>query len=128
MPVNPKAFEVLDAMRAAVRNDTRPRFADVVIPELGPCRFRRYQPEVLMVLRAELGILGITAIDQIRDVGGKQLLRQQCVRMLQRAISPLDRSSLLAPGDEGFARIAAALPDDRLEALTRELVAFQEIL
>jgi hypothetical protein len=128
MTINPKAFEVLNAMRAAVRNDPRPRFADCEIPELGPCRFRRYQPEVQMVLSAELGVLGITAIGQIRDLGSNQQLRGQCVRMLQRAISPLDRSSLLAPGDEGYARIAAALTDDRLETLSRELVAFQEML
>ena len=127
MTINAKAFEVLDAMRAVMRNDPRPYLQDIEIPELGPCRLRRYQPEVMMVLRGELGVLGISSADAIVDLDKKDVLRNQCLRMLQRALVSADRAGLLFPGDDGLAKLTALLPADRLASVTQQLIAFQEV-
>jgi hypothetical protein len=122
--VNAKAFEVLDAMRAAVRNDPRPCFQDLEVPEVGPCRLRRYQPEVLMVLRGEAAACRLA--EKISDLEHDDPARLVALRLVQRALVPVDRAGLLFPGDEALARLTASLPTDRLASVTQQLIAFQE--
>jgi hypothetical protein len=122
-----KAFQVLAEMRDLVRNDPRPRFDACDVPELGPCRIRRYQPEVLAVLRRELTERGIASADQVGGLDKNEPLRAQCLRLIQRALTPADSSALLCPGDEGYRQLDAYLPNSRIAALAQQIITFNEI-
>lgn len=130
-PKRPRAFEVLNAIRATVRGDTRPRFQPLVVPELGEVRIRRFQPEVLGKLRAELVEMGIMSPEQINgldeDTREKFRLRHQALRVIQRSLVPPGSSRLLFAGPEGFARLERSLPGNAPARITRQILAFNEI-
>lgn len=125
-----KAFAVLDAMRTAVREDHRPRFAECDLPQLGACRIARYQPEVLFVLRQELAQLGVTSPDQLvgldADDAASQRLRRQCLRLIQRALVPLDHTVLLFPGDDGLQRLSLLLPTPAIASTAAQICQINE--